>query len=298
MPVVNLQDQSLATLRKKYIAKVKSADVAPQVKSTAIARANTLTKAQLVSELGAAMKQQVKQQVKAQVKSQKAKSQKQARTSAKSQKAKARGTRKSAKGGRKTAGGAARLIKIPKLLRSRVGKIMRAIKAGTVAVKQGKDTPSKYALSDARDRYTAFANLYKDERITRKSRKSRKSKKTRKSIKAVFAQVQGQKFPYMLKKGYRVPARVVGGGARGAGIIRAVPGSGAPAFSTLSDAEQAKVVAFLNANGKKLRGKGAGTKTVNLQAIKRQATAETQRRKSQKAARKSRKSIKGAANRR
>ena len=270
MPVVNLQDQSLATLRKKYIAKVKSADVAPQVKSTAIARANTLTKAQLVSELGAAMKQQVKQQVKAQVKSQKAKSQKQARTSAKSQ----------------------------KLLRSRVGKIMRAIKAGTVAVKQGKDTPSKYALSDARDRYTAFANLYKDERITRKSRKSRKSKKTRKSIKAVFAQVQGQKFPYMLKKGYRVPARVVGGGARGAGIIRAVPGSGAPAFSTLSDAEQAKVVAFLNANGKKLRGTGAGTKTVNLQAIKRQATAETQRHKSQKAARKSRKSIKGAANRR
>lgn len=288
MPVVNLQDQSVATLRKKYIAKVKSADVAPQVKSTAIARANTLTKAQLVSELGTAMKQQVKQQVKAQVKSQKAKS----------QKAKARGTRKSAKGGRKTAGGAARLIKIPKLLRSRVGKIMRAIKAGTVAVKQGKDTPSKYALSDARDRYTAFANLYKDERITRKSRKSRKSKKTRKSIKAVFAQVQGQKFPYMLKKGYRVPARVVGGGARGAGIIRAVPGSGAAAFSTLSDAEQAKVVAFLNANGKKLRGKGAGTKTVNLQAIKRQATAQTQRRKSQKAARKSRKSIKGAANRR
>lgn len=288
MPVVNLQDQSVATLRKKYIAKVKSASVPQQAKSMAIARANTLTKAQLVSELGTAMKQQVKQQVKAQVKSQKAKS----------QKAKARGTRKSAKGGRKTAGGAARLIKIPKLLRSRVGKIMRAIKAGTVAVKQGKDTPSKYALSDARDRYTAFANLYKDERITRKSRKSRKSKKTRKSIKAVYAQVQGQKFPYMLKKGYRVPARVVGGGARGAGIIRAVPGSGAAAFSTLSDAEQAKVVAFLNANGKKLRGKGAGTKTVSLQAIKRQATAQTQRRKSQKAARKSRKSVKGAANRR
>ena len=56
--------------------------------------------------------------------------------------------------------------KIPKLLRSRVSKIMRAIKAGMFAVKQGKDTPSKYALSDARDRYTAFANLYKDERIT------------------------------------------------------------------------------------------------------------------------------------
>lgn len=285
MPVVNLQDQSVATLRKKYIALVKSASVPQQAKSQAIAKANTMTKAQLVSELGGAMKQQVKQQVKAQVKSQKAKS----------QKAKARGTRKSAKGGRKTKGGAARLIKIPKLLRSRVGKIMRAIKAGTVAVKQGKDTPSKYALSDARDRYTAFANLYKDERITRKSRKS---KKTRKSIKAVFAQVQGQKFPYMLKKGYRVPARVVGGGARGAGIIRAVPGEGAAAFSTLSDAEQAKVVAFLNANGKKLRGKGAGTKTVNLQAIKRQATAQTQRRKSQKAARKSRKSMQGAANRR
>lgn len=223
----------------------------------------------------------------------------QTKTSRKSRKsAKARTTRKSRT--RTTKSGAARAVKIPKTLRARVGKIVRAIKSGRVAVKQGKASPSNYALQDARDRYTAFASLYADARITRKSRKSRKtgkSRKTRTSVKALYAKVQGQKYPYMLKKGYRVPSKVVGGGARGAGVITTIPGSKATPFSQLSAEDQAKVVAFLNSEkGKKLRGKGAGKKTVSLQAIRRQASAQKQRRASRKS--RSRTSMKGAANRR
>ena len=86
-----------------------------------------------------------------------------------------------------------------------------------------------------------------------------------------------------------------GGGAKGAGVVVKVPGSKAPAFSSLSDAEQAKVVAFLNSDaGKKLRGKGAGKKTVSLQAMKRDAAAQKQRRSKKRATRKSQK---GGANR-
>ena len=287
MPVVALQNQKVETLRKKYISMIKSAPVAQAAKQSLISGAAAMTKADLIAELKALSS--TKGQTKAQSKK--------TRTSVKAQSKKQGTSAKSRKGGRTTKSGAARLIKIPKPLRARVGKIVRGIKAGTIAVKQGKATPSAYALADARDRYTAFAKLYSDVRVTRKSRKSRKSRKTRKSIKNVFAQIQGQKYPYMLKKGYRIPSRVVGGGGKGAGIIVTVPGSKATPFNQLTDAQQANVAAFLNSEkGKKLRGKGAGTKTVSLQAIKRQATAEKQRRASVKK-RTTAKSQKGAANR-
>lgn len=303
MPAVALQNQKVETLRKKFISLVKSTAAPQAAKQAMIAKAASMTKAELVSELkGTAPQAKVQAKVQAKAQSQ-AKSQKK-RTSAKAQSRKsqkgARGTKKSRKGGRKTKSGAARLVKIPQTLRSRVGKIVRAIKSGKIAVKQGKASPSAFPLQDARDRYTAFAALYSDARITRKSRKStksRKSRKTRKSIKNVFAQIQGQKYPYMLKKGYRIPSRVVGGGGKGAGVIVTVPGSKATPFSKLTEAQQANVVAFLNSEkGKKLRGKGAGKKTVSLQAIKRQATAEKQRRASVKK-RSTAKSQKGAANR-
>lgn len=279
MPAVALQNQKVETLRKKFISLIKSAAAPQAAKQAMIAKANAMTKAELVSELKGAVPQ-AKVQAKVQAKAQsQAKSQKK-RTSAKAQSRKsqkgARGTKKSRKGGRKTKSGAARLVKIPQTLRSRVGKIVRAIKSGKIAVKQGKASPSAFPLQDARDRYTAFAALYSDARITRKSRTStksrtsKKSRKSRKSLKQVFVQIQGQKMPYMIKKSKRIPTRVA-----------AVPGQGAKPFNQLSLAQQQSVVSFLNSDkAKKLREKGAPRK-VKFQDVKRQ----------------SKKSKKGAANR-
>jgi hypothetical protein len=273
MPVVALQNQKVETLRKKFISLVKSTAAPQAAKQAMIAKAASMTKAELVSQLkGAAPQAKVQAKVQAKAQSQ-AKSQKK-RTSVKAQTRKsqtgARGTKKSRKGGRKTKSGAARLVKIPQELRSRVGKIQRAIKSGKIAVKQGKASPSAFPLQDARDRYTAFAALYSDARITRKSRKSTKSRKSRKSVKQVFVQIQGQKMPYMIKKSKRIPTRVA-----------AVPGQGATPFNKLSLADQQSVVSFLNSDkAKKLREKGAPRK-VKFQDVKRQ----------------SKKSKKGAANR-
>jgi hypothetical protein len=267
MPAVALQNQKVETLRKKFISLVKSAAAPQAAKQAMIAKAASMTKAELVSELKGAVPQ-AKVQAKVQAKAQsQAKAQ---RTSAKAQSRKsqkgARGTKKSRKGGRKTKSGAARLVKIPQTLRSRVGKIVRAIKSGKIAVKQGKASPSAFPLQDARDRYTAFAALYSDARITRKSRTStksrtsKKSRKSRKSLKQVFVQIQGQKMPYMIKKSKRIPTRVA-----------AVPGQGAKPFNQLSLAQQQSVVAFLNSDkAKKLREKGAPRK-VKFQDVKRQS---------------------------
>ena len=266
MPAVALQNQKIETLRKKFISLIKSA-AAPQAATQAmIAKANAMTKAELVSELKSTVPQ-AKVQAKVQAKAQsQAKSQKK-RTSAKAQTRKsqkgARGTNKSRKGGRKTKSGGSRLVKIPQELRSRVGKIVRAIKSGKIAVKQQKASPSAFPLQDARDRYTAFAALYSDARITRKSRtstKSRKNRKSRKSVKQVFVQIQGQKMPYMIKKSKRIPTRVA-----------AVPGQGAKPFNQLSLAQQQIVVSFLNSDkAKKLREKGAPRK-VKFQDVKRKS---------------------------
>ena len=237
MPAVALQNQKVETLRKKYVAMIKSVAAPQAIKQQMLAKAATMTKEQLIAELKG-----VSPQAKVQAKAQ-AKAQSQKRTSAKAQSRKsqkgARGTRKSRT--RATKGGARRLVKIPKTLRSRVGKLVRAIKAGKIAVRQGKDTPSVFPLQDARDRYAAFAALYEDVRVTRKSRK------TRKSVKVVYQQIQGQKFPYMIKKARRIPARV--------GVI---PGTKATPFNQLDETEQRKVVSFLNTEkAKKLRQKGA-----------------------------------------
>ena len=271
MPAVALQNQKVETLRKKFISLVKSTAAPQAAKQAMIAKAASMTKAELVSELkGTAPQAKVQAKVQAKAQSQ-AKSQKK-RTSAKAQSRTsqkgARGTKKSRT--RATKGGARRLDKIPKTLRSRVGKIVRAIKSGKIAVKQQKASPSAFPLQDARDRYTAFAALYSDARITRKSRKSTKSRKSRKSVKQVFVQIQGQKMPYMIKKSKRIPTRVA-----------AVPGQGAKPFNQLSLAQQQSVVSFLNSDkAKKLREKGAPRK-VKFQDVKRQ----------------SKKSKKGAANR-
>ncbi len=180
---------------------------------------------------------------------------------------------------------------VTKPLRSRAGKIMRAIKAGKIAAKQGKSKPMDFtSLKSNREKYEAFVKLYAGVVLGRKS-KTKKSKK-RVSAKAAYQSIKAQgKKPYMLKKGYRIPYKVIGGGGKGAGIIKAIPGSKAIPFAKLSDAEQREVVAFLNSDeGKMLRGKGA-PKTVSLQKIQAQAAAQQTRRKSVKS-RKSAKSRK------
>jgi hypothetical protein len=266
MPVVALQNQKVETLRKKVISLVKSTPAPQAAKQALLAKVASMTKAELIAELKS-VAPQAKVQAKVQAKAQsQAKSQKK-RTSVKAQTRKsqtgARGTNQSRKGGRKTKSGGARLVKIPQELRLRAGKIQRAIKSGKIAVKQGKASPSAFPLQDARDRYTAFAALYSDARITRKSRtstKSRKARKTRKSVKQVFVQIQGQKMPYMIKKSKRIPTRVA-----------AVPGQGAKPFNQLSLAQQQSVVAFLNSDkAKKLREKGAPRK-VKFQDVKRKS---------------------------
>lgn len=183
---------------------------------------------------------------------------------------------------------AAKKNKVTESLRKRAGRIMRAIKAGKVAEKQGKSKPMDFtSVEGKRAQYEAFVALYKDVKLARKS-KSKKSKK-RVSVKTAYQSIKGQKKPYMLKKGYRIPYKVVGGGGKGAGIIKAIPGSKAIPFAKLSDAEQREVVAFLNSEeGKMLRSKGA-PKVVSLQKIQAQAAKQKTRRQTVK----SRKTNKG-----
>lgn len=332
-----LQTQKTETLRKKYVAAIKALPIAQSQKATAIAQSKSLTRDMLLAQLGgavtqssskarkqAAIKRQsakrqslkkvsagqsagagrfsAKLQAKRQSQKQAAARQSQKQAAAARTSAKKRKSRKSRKGA-----SVGKNIQIPKALRARVGRLVRAIKAGKIVAKQQRGiaitSPSSYAPIGARDasgahgRYERFDTLYKGVRVTRKSLKSRKSKKVaRMSVKKRFQTIKEQKFPYQLVKGYRVPARVVGGGGGGAGVIKAIPGSGAAPFHSLSAADQAKVAAFLNAAGAKLRGKGA-PKKVSLQAMRQQAAKQVARRASIKS-RKSRKSVKkGAANR-
>lgn len=237
MPAAQYQSMKVDALRKKAMALVQADTITAQQKAAKIAQIKKLTKADLVGALVAFQQSEAKKKAAAQQKSRKASTKRQSASSTK------RTTQKSRT--RTTSGGARRAVKIPKQLRARAMKIVRAIKAGKIAVKQQKASPSAYPLQDARDRYTAFVKLYEDVRITSKSRKGRK--KTRKSIKQVYAQVQGQKFPYMIKKARRIPARV--------GVI---PGSNATPFNQLEETEKRQVVAFLNTDkAKKLRQKGA-----------------------------------------
>jgi len=193
--------------------------------------------------------------------------------------------RQSAKAKKQTA----KKNKVTESLRKRAGRFMRAIKANKIAAKQGKSKPMDFtSIEGKRDQYEAFVALYKGVKIPRNT-KSKKSKK-RVSAKTAYQSIKAQsKKPYMLKKGYRIPYKVVGGGGKGAGIIKAIPGSKAIPFAKLSDAEQREVVAFLNSEeGKMLRGKGA-PKTVSLQKIQAQAAKQKTRRQTVK----SRKTNKG-----
>ena len=252
MPAAQYSTMKVDALRKKAMALVQADTISAQQKASNMKAIKSMTKADLVAALVSFQQAEAKKKAAAQQKSRKASSKRQSASSTK------RTTRKSRT--RKTSGGARRAVKIPKPLRARAMKIVRAIKAGEVAVKQQKASPSAFPLQDARDRYTAFVKLYEDVRITRKSRKGRK--KTRKSIKQVYAQVQGQKFPYMIKKARRIPARV--------GVI---PGTGATPFNQLEEAEKRQVVAFLNTDkAKKLRQKGA-PREVSFQKLTQKGAA-------------------------
>jgi len=326
-----LQTQKTETLRKKYVAAIKALPIAQSQKATAIAQSKSLSRDMLIAQLGGAVTQSSsKARKQAAIKRQsakrqslkkvsagqsagagrfiaklQAKRQSQKQAAARQSQKQAAAARTSAKKRRSRKGASVgKNIQIPKALRARVGRLVRAIKAGKIVAKQQRGiaitAPSSYAPIGARDasgahgRYERFDALYKGVRVTRKSLKSRKSKKVaRMSVKKRFQTIKEQKYPYQLVKGYRVPARVVGGGGTGAGVIKAIPGSGAAPFHTLSAADQAKVASFLNAAGAKLRGKGA-PKKVSLQAMRQQAAKQVARRASIK----SRKSVKkGAANR-
>ncbi len=189
----------------------------------------------------------------------KAKSKAKAKAQPKRQsKAKAQPKRKSApkrqsapKATRKSAG------KLPKTLKARAAKISAAIKAGKIAQKQGKSKPSDYADSlTTRQKYDKFVALYAGT-VIRKA--SRKSKDKGPSIVSIYESLRStHRRPYFLSAGYSVKGFSVGGGKKGAGVIRAVPGKGAKPFKSLPEGQQRAVLAFLNsAEGQKLRGKGA-----------------------------------------
>lgn len=202
---------------------------------------------------------QVLAQAKQQIAKQQGKAQKKASTKKKSTKKKT--TRRSQK--------------VSKSLKSRAAKIVRGIAAGKVAVRQGKAKPSDYASKSAKQRYQQFVALYAGVRVTKGA------KKKGPGVAAIYAQIPGaegrSKFPYYLSPGYHVHAFNVGGGRKGPGLIRKIPGSTAPPFSKLTAAKQAAVVKFLNsAKGQALRTKGA-PKTVSLAAMKQAKAKKTKK---------------------
>ena len=262
MPAAQYSTMKVDALRKKAIALVQSETISAQQKAATIKSIKGMNKADLVASLVAFQQEEAKKKAAAQQQAKKAAAQQQAKKSAKSQK-KTRSVKQKVAAQRQAS--KARIDKIraaakqttkkrrdesaTKSQRSRAGKIMRAIKAGTVAAKQGKMKPSDYATGTSREKYKRFIELYSDVRITKK----RRAKKT---VKQVFAQIQGQKFPYMIKKARRIPARV--------GVI---PGTKATPFNQLEEAEKRQVVAFLNTEkAKKLRQKGA-PREVSFQSL-------------------------------
>jgi len=146
--------------------------------------------------------------------------------------------------------------KLPEGLKKRAQRLVAAIKSGKIKAKSGKTKPSDYK-GTARERYDKFVALYKGIRIPAKGKKSSGPKAP--GIKEVYDSLPARgKKPYYLSAGYHVNAFNVGGGKKGPGIVRTIPGSGATPFSKLSEAEKKKVIKFLNTkNGKKLRTKGA-----------------------------------------
>jgi len=206
------------------------------------------------------------------------------KTLAKAQAAKAGGQQKqsskpkrtSSKGKRtskqKTSGSRRSSKKLPKALLQRVTKIKAGIKAGKIVVKQQIASPSDYQTGTLKQKYEKFAEKYKGARVSKRKGGGAK----RQSVKKIYAQLTGSKHPYYLSRGYSVKGFKVGGGAAGPGTIRAIPGSGAPPFSTLSAAEQGKIANFLNsAQGQKLRSKGAKKQVAlaQMQSIAKQKKA-------------------------
>ena len=123
-----------------------------------------------------------------------------------------------------------------------------------------------------------------------KLKKSVKKSKSggRKSVSARYQAIKQQgKVPYYLAKG---TVRRIGGGPGGPGVVRVVPGSKAPAFNTLPEAEQRRVLAYLNSEkGKSLRGPGASRKVdtqgiLNLKKAEAQAAAKRKKAAAQAAA--------------
>jgi hypothetical protein len=144
---------------------------------------------------------------------------------------------------------------LPRMLKSRVLKIVANIRAGNIVVKQGKAKPGDMAGDGAKARYLAFAKLYKGVRKAAKKGTVRRVSEIYKEIR-----VSGKK-PYFLSSGYHVKAHNVGGGRRGQGIVRVIPGSKATPFGQLNEAQKRVVVAFLNSSGgRALRAKGAPVK--------------------------------------
>ena len=261
MPAAQFSTMKVDALRKKAIALVQSDTISAQQKATNIQAVKAMTTAQLVEALvafqqdeakkKAAAQQQAKKKAAAQQQAKKksAESQKNTSSTRRSSKQKVAAQRQKSKARiaeiRATAKQTTRKRReesATKAMRSRAGKIMRAMQSpdSKVVVKQGKMKPSDYTTGTSREKYTKFIELYSDVRITKK----RRAKKT---VKQVFAQIQGQKFPYMIKKARRIPARV-----------GAIPGTKATPFNQLEEAEKRKVVSFLNTEkAKKLRQKGA-----------------------------------------
>lgn len=192
------------------------------------------------------------------------------RKSSKAAKAKAKAAKKPSK---KPSRKAKRGTKLTKSLKSRVAILVRAIKDGRISSKKGIKSPSAYKTGTARERAQKFVALY--EGVVAKSRR-KKAAVAKAGLKTVYAGISGSKKPYYLGKGYHVSAYNVGGGARGPGIVKAIPGSGAKPFSTLGGDAQAAVANFLNKGGAKLRSKGA-PKVVDLGAIRALAQAAKKR---------------------
>lgn len=276
MPTVPLQKKTVASLRKLMFQRYNDAATASGQTNTqaqkqgALAAINTMSKEDLIARLQPKAQSQTRTQTQIQTRTQtqtqgQRKSQK--KLTAKQKVAQKIAAQKQASKKRqdairqkaKTARSTKKSLKATKPLRSRAGKIMRAMKSpdSKVVVKQGKMSPADFTnLKSSRDKYTAFVKLYSDVRFTSKKRRSKKS---RKSVKQIYETIEGQKHPYMIKKSKKIPTRVV-----------AIPGQGAIPFSQLSLAEQQRAVAFLNNEGKKLREKGAPRK-VKFQEVKRQS---------------------------
>jgi len=281
MPTASLQKKTLASLRKLMFQRYNAAATASGQTNTqaqkqgALAAINNMSKEDLIARLQpkAQTQTQTRTQTQTQTRTQtQTQGQRQSQKSKKPLTAKQKIAQKIAAQRQaskkrqdairlkaKEARATKKSLKATKPLRSRAGKIMRAMKSpdSKVVVKQGKMSPQDFTnLKSSRDKYTAFVKLYSDVRFTSKKRRSKKS---RKSVKKIYEQIEGQKLPYMIKKSKKVPTRVV-----------AIPGQDAIPFNQLSLAEQQRAVAFLNNEGKKLREKGAPRK-VKFQDVKRQS---------------------------